>query len=360
MNSRKWLAGFFGLVLAGAVAVGGLIIGVDPFFHYHKPLAQLFYRLHVERYQNDGIVRNFDYDSIIVGASMVDTYKTSLMDSLFGGKSVKIPLSAGSFYETNNHLLRAYKTHDVKNVVRSLEFQMIIQEPDFLREDLGDITYPLYLYNDNPFDDVEYVLNKDVLFEEVMVMLKKYRDGEEGGITSFDRYANYMYYSSTEFSREACLEGRKSFKEPSKMAELSEDDRKLIWQNVTENLVSVAREHPETTFYYFIPPWSVVHWGDEYASGKLKRTLDAERIMVSMLLECDNIHLFSFNMWTDVTENLDLYKDPVHCTGSVHDEILQKMHDDDPAFRLTRENYEEFLNNEMEFYMNYDYNSIFT
>lgn len=359
MNSKKWLIGFFALIAAGMVAVAGLIIYVDPFFHYHKPWPQFFYKLNTERYQNDGIVRHFDYDAVLVGASMIDTYKVSQMNELFECNAIKIPFSAGSYYETNNHLAKAIRTHDVKTVIRSLEFQMIIQEVDMLRYDLGTISYPLYLYNDNPFDDVEYVFNKDVVFNNVMPILEDYKDGRKGGITSFDRYSNYMYYSSTEFSREACLEGRTSFSEPEDMRELTAEDRELVKANVAQNLIAVARDNPDTTFYYFIPPWSVAHWGEEYEDGKLMRTLEAEKLMVSMLVECENIQLFSFNMWTDVTENLDLYKDPVHCTESVHDEILRRMRENDPAYRLTKENYEEFLNREMEFYMNYDYNGIF-
>ena len=52
MNSKKWLIGFFALIAAGMVAVAGLIIYVDPFFHYHKPWPQFFYKLNTERYQN--------------------------------------------------------------------------------------------------------------------------------------------------------------------------------------------------------------------------------------------------------------------------------------------------------------------
>lgn len=359
MNSKKWLIGFFALILAGMAVVGGMVIYIDPFFHYHKPQPQFFYRLNKERYQNDGIVRNFDYDAVIVGSSMVDTYKTTLMDEIYDCRSIKIPFSAGSFYETNTHLVKALDTHDVKTVVRSLEFQMIIQEPDFLRYDLGNITYPLYLYNNNPFDDVEYIFNKDVIFDVISEMAEKFVKGEKGGMTPFDRYANYMYYSSTEFSKEACLEGRTSFGEPKKMREFTDEERKLVETNVAQNLVSVAQDNPDTTFYYFIPPWSTVHWGEEYEKGKLKRTLESEKLMVSMLVECENIHLFSFNMWTEITEHPELYKDPVHCTGEIHDEILAKMKANDPAYRLTKENYEEFLDREMEFYMNYDYNSIF-
>ena len=35
---QRWLAGFLGIVLAGFFAAGALVVWLDPFFQYHKPL----------------------------------------------------------------------------------------------------------------------------------------------------------------------------------------------------------------------------------------------------------------------------------------------------------------------------------
>ena len=77
---------------------GGL---VDPFFHYHKPLEQLAYPIDSERYQNDGISRNFTYDAVLTGTSMMENFKASRFDSLFGVASVKIPYAGGYYKEVD-------------------------------------------------------------------------------------------------------------------------------------------------------------------------------------------------------------------------------------------------------------------
>ena len=59
MGYGRWLWFTMGAVLAMLVMLGGLVVCVDPFFHYHKPLGQLAYPIDSERYQNDGISRNF-------------------------------------------------------------------------------------------------------------------------------------------------------------------------------------------------------------------------------------------------------------------------------------------------------------
>ena len=68
-KQKKWFLG----TLAGTVTVLILIllamVIVDPYFHYHAPLKGISYRLYSERYMNNGIAKNFEYDSTIFSSS---------------------------------------------------------------------------------------------------------------------------------------------------------------------------------------------------------------------------------------------------------------------------------------------------
>ena len=85
-----------------------ITIYIDPLFHYHKPLEKFNYPIVDERYQNDGIVRNFEYNSIITGTSMVENFMTSEADEIFGSRFIKIPFSGGRYKEINDCLKRGY------------------------------------------------------------------------------------------------------------------------------------------------------------------------------------------------------------------------------------------------------------
>lgn len=99
------------MVLACIVAI---TVYIDPFFHYHKPLEGYAYPLNnVQvpgsgdrtfglREQNDGIVRHFDYDSIICGTSMTENFKASQADAIFDADFVKVPLSGASYRESHD------------------------------------------------------------------------------------------------------------------------------------------------------------------------------------------------------------------------------------------------------------------
>ncbi|MCX4328758.1 MAG: hypothetical protein OSJ45_15990, partial [Lachnospiraceae bacterium] len=53
---------FFSII--AFIIFASVTIYIDPLFHYHKPLNKYKYPINNERYQNDGITRNFEYESI--------------------------------------------------------------------------------------------------------------------------------------------------------------------------------------------------------------------------------------------------------------------------------------------------------
>lgn len=95
---------------------------IDPFLHYHEPLSFLEYPLKDERYQNDGIARHYQYNSIITGTSMSQNFRCSEFDALWDAKSVKMAYSGASFHELNENLRRAFSHQpNIRYVVCSLD-----------------------------------------------------------------------------------------------------------------------------------------------------------------------------------------------------------------------------------------------
>ena len=128
MNSNK----FVKTVLVGTgtmlVLIGGMTAVIDPFFHYHKPLAQLEYPLERgrERYLNNGIIRNFDYDSAITGTSMMQNFKTSQFDKLFDAHSVKVTLTGDTYWAIDEEIRMIFQNKsDIKYIFRCLDYNKV-------------------------------------------------------------------------------------------------------------------------------------------------------------------------------------------------------------------------------------------
>ncbi len=356
MRSMKWwVLGYLILTLAGLVAIGSAVFDADPFFHFHSPdPSRYFYRLSNQRSQNNGILRHFAYDGIIAGTSMVENTRTSEAESLFGGSFVKVCSEGATFREISGSLSVALRSHpSLKKIIWGLDMDMLFDEPNRMRTDLG--TYPTYLYDENPLNDVEYLLNRDILFSWVLPM--KLEEKEEGfvpGMTSFDDYSSWMK-DGYPFGRKAVFAyGTPNL--PTEQASeilLTRAESERILANIRQNVTDLAKEYPQVTFYLFFTPYSALWWQAWSGNGELTKKVDAERIVIEEILTCENIRLFSFNCIFDLTTDLNNYKDMNHYGDWVNSMILRFMARGN--CHLTTENYEDYLMKELDFYQAYDY-----
>lgn len=346
--NKKWFVGIL-MLLVSCLMIGGLfVVVIDPFFHYHEPLSKLSYPLmrENERYQTDGILRNFDYDAIIIGTSMTECFKTSDMNYLFGVNAVKTPLVGCNFYEVNNNLKRAFAANpDIKMVIRSFEYQAIsLNKNDEF--DLYD--YAEYMTNDNPFDDAPYVFNKEVVGRAGQVLLHTLKGGEP---TSFDAYANWM--DSNYFGAEYVYLSYDHTKSDGEPRVMTEEERVMIRENLQQNVVELANQHPETDFYLYFPPYSIGYWDQVCNKNELEWHLEMEQIAMEEVLECPNIKLFSYSMREEWILNLDNYCDLEHYAEWINHGILEGMATGEG--QITQDNYREYIEREREFFGTFDY-----
>lgn len=363
MREKKWFFTFIILLLCLLLAVGGFVAYLDPFFHYGPPKKGLYYRLYDQRSQNDGITRNFDYDAIITGTSMAENFSASRFDALFGTQCIKVCYSGATYREIDDNLERAFESgHNIRYIFRPLDYSLLIKDKDEMRIDMGE--YPVWLTDKNPFNDVKYLLNKDVIVNYALPVALGAMTGKQEGHTSFDEYS----YTGDEnyYGKDAALQGKQSFEDPENIVEASEQDLEIVRENMEQNVVSLARQHPETTFIYFFPPYSMSYWGGIRSEGNLQRYLSCIREAADMCLECDNIHLYSFGLCGDITCDLDRYRDQAHYDPETNDEIMDEIasceYGDDARsdeIRITNENIDRFFERFSEYLEEYDYNGLF-
>lgn len=351
-KSKWYLAEFFVITVAVLLIVGKYVVEVDPFFHYHKPHTEkYFYNLDNQRSQNDGIIKRFDYNMLIIGSSMTENFKTTEVEKIWaaeGARAIKVPYSGGSYKEINDNVRIALEYNkNLHNIIRGLDMYRFMDDKDAMYE-LGE--YPTYLYDNSIWNDVEYIFNREVIFKRVYPMVS---ETEEVGMTSFDDYSNWMSYYN--FGLDGLLEryGAIPGQYPGSPVYLTEQERDRVLGNVRQNVTSLAEEYPKVNFYYFIPPNSAILWGAKVQSGSIYRDVEAERLIIEEILKHDNIRLYSFNNRTDITTNLNHYMDSDHYGEWINSLMLKWMHDG--KYRLTKENYEEYLAEELAFYTSYDY-----
>ncbi len=350
MKDKKFVVYTLSMLCVLLVLLGGLNVVIDPFFHYHKPQTGIAYILSSQRYQNDGIVRNFDYNAIITGTSMTENFKTSEFDSLFKCKSVKVPLEGSTLKETYNILDRAFKSNaDIKYVVRSLDNYALLSGAD----QVSDFEYPQYLYDDNIFNDVKYILNKTVLLNHTLKTLYNTFDGAD--MTTFDEYSNWSSWMA--YGKQPVMERFIRPEKIEKEAILDTASRERIIKNIESNVISLAKEHPNTEFYVFFPPYSIFNWDIWNQSGTLKYQIEVMEVVTEVMLEYENIHIYSFYDDIELICNLDNYKDNEHYGEWINSQILVAM--ENGSHKLEKDNYKEHFNYLLGIYSEYDYDKLY-
>lgn len=347
MEGKRWNL----IVVAGTMAILAMLAGatilVDPFLHYHGGQNFLAYPLKYERYQNDGIARHYEYDSIITGTSMCQNFKCSEFNELWGAVAIKITNSGASYHESCENIRRAFLHNaNVKNVLCSLDGNRL-NYPAFEDEYDG---YPQYLYDNNPFNDVNYLLNKEVALK-IIAVLNYTRSGQK--TTTMDEYGSWSQYKS--FGKESVLASFNLIEEREEEWKLTEEDIEQIQENVYQNFVKLAEQYPDTNFYLFFPPYSICYWEALVRTKQLNAQLEAQKMSVEMLLAADNVKVFDFSYRIDITENLNNYTDTLHYGEWINTKILQMMAEGEGL--LTRDNLEEYYNILREMYSTYDYSS---
>ncbi|MGI5977472.1 MAG: hypothetical protein ACOX68_07240 [Candidatus Limivicinus sp.] len=352
MKFRKWLIAFFALTLAALALLGSVTVIIDPFFHYHAPLEGLEYEIFEQRYQNHGILRHFDYDTVITGNSMCENFKSSQCDRLFGCRSVKVPFSGASSRELDLNLRDAFEARgDIRLVIMDVDCANILADKDYMYYEMKD--YPLFLYDKNPINDVKYLFNKSI-FKSSLNVLSYTRSGKKA--TSFDDYS-FWDTPAVSYGRDSVMAIYERPEERGTEFHMNAERHERLRASTEQNYLETIRANPDTEFYIFFPPYGILFWDKQLQNGTLELQLEAEKEFAEMLLEYENVHLFSFMDEFELVCDFDRYKDYIHYDSGVNEWIMDCLASGEHELRP--DNCQEYFDRVHEFYRNYDYDALF-
>lgn len=342
---KSWFITVVCVTVGIIIFISALNVIVDPYFHFHKPITK--YRLYEERYTNDGIARHFDYDTIIIGNSLAQNFKISQYDELFGTNSVKLPYSGAWYKELWESLDRALSYNsEAKEILIIMDLSDLYAHSNWTRYD----NMPEYLYDDKWFNDVNYVLNKTILYRGTCYNILYTLLGNES--TTFDDYSSWDRESGP---RQAC-ETLDHIEDNLYQRSFDDSNKGTIDENIGRNVLPVIEKHPEVCFKLVFPPNSIAKWAEYYQNNEVIWRIDGLGYALDTLLKYDNVDVYAFDDLFEVSTNLNLYSDTIHYDASVNalmlDEIAKNKH------RVDLGNKEQYIESIKNFYGNYDYQSL--
>lgn len=351
-NRKQWCLVtliFMTAVLAVLGFCSWLTYEIDPYFHFHAPRDGVSYVLNNERYQNNGILRNFDYELVITGSSMSSNFKASEAEQLFSQKAIKTSFRGASLKEVNDNMTAALGYNpELKTIIRPADGTQLLDPWDKMNYQL-----PEYLTDDSWLNDIYYLLNKDVFFENTLPVLKASR--KQLPPTAFDDYGNWMWEYEFQFNREAVLSHYVRPEQAEKSIPLTGEEFEQARENIFKNLVSIAKEHPEQEFYYFFPPYSLCYFDKLVRSGTWEREIELYRLATELMLTQPNIHLSAFFLEHELIENFNNYTDVHHYSEDINSQLLRWIREG--SHELTPETQQEYWDEVWAYYLNFDFDA---
>jgi hypothetical protein len=342
---KRFVFVFFSVLLLMLSAFIAVVYMVDPYCQYHKPWGNLPLHLNNGRYQNAGIARNMEYDTLILGTSVSANFLTYQFDELFGVDSQKLIVLGGYFSDFSAALDIAFESHQVKRVFWGIDSNILGRNETGKTEEL-----PEYLYNKNAFDDVHYLLNKEVFFSDITAVLRMHRTGEAGDAQS----GGFLWGEDLTWSKKQALS---CYHRPEEVLAVQPKDALLPMAK--ENLTLILHyvdAHSDTKFTFYLAPYSILFWDLTMRTGMLDATLEMQRFVLEELTSRPNVEVFYFMDQYDIMANLDNYGDHIHYSPQISNQLVEEMARSKP---ISKEEIGPRLQALRNFVVSYDFDSLF-
>lgn len=303
----------------------GIVYVVDPYYQYHLPLKGFqISETAGEEYQNPGLLKQLNYENVIVGSSMTENFKVSEVNEFLNTNSIKVSIGGSSTQNYLKELELAYRYNDIKSVIYGLDNYVFNTNYDDNFRKLRE-----YLLDENYFNDINYLLNKDVIFKDIRILFTQKLTN------SFKDYDNlYNWSLGATFGKEYALKDWDSLS--------SKQSNDLVWytKEHINKITSFVEKHSNTEFYIFYPPYSKLYW-ESFAlnDNNFNKLIESLIYSANELLKYPNVKLYYFQGNQEVIENLDNYKDFSHYHPDINTWMLKEMSKEESLYQLNKDNY---------------------
>lgn len=296
---------FLTLTACACIFIMALVIYVDPFFHYHSPLKGFPYLVDNQLSQNPGMAAHMEYDSVILGSSMTVNFQTAWFKELMDLQTIKLSYSGAFPRDQANIMDIIFKSPNNQGNKR---VKKVFLGVDVITYTGGveETKYPIpeYLYDDNPLNDIAYVLNKDVVLNYI---LRPIADPDPTDLSNV--YASW--WTEEYYSQEWVLH---NYTSPEQVKEEAQPEAYLAAAeaNLSANICPYIEANPDTQFVIFFPPYSILFWNDVLKENHLNATIEEYRYISNRLNTYDNVEIYFFPDQEEIICDLNNYADYSH------------------------------------------------
>ncbi|WP_457747075.1 hypothetical protein [Sulfurimonas sp.] len=320
MKAKKWIAyWFYTISILGIIGVFNYI--VDPYQQYRKSkLYDLAYKN--SRELNSGLAKNFNFDSIVLGSSMMENFKLNELKTILKfQKPIKLTMPGSSAYEQSIMLKTALKHQKINNILIGIDFLSYYGNTQRLK--YGETFFPFYLYDENILNDYKYLISSDTLLKSFEALFTNSKHQKE--YYEYDKMYEWHWKDDTKNIISA-IQNRWLHKE--NFDNKSPDNIKkldYLKRNFDVNLKPLIQKNKQIKFILLFPPYSVLAYKIYRQRGYLKDFIAFKTYIVKSLQNSKNVEIYDFQDATTITHNLGNYYDLYHFKKYVTTWMLEQI-----------------------------------
>lgn len=314
-NYLTLLLSVCGASVALAAAVNWV---VDPMHYYHPPWFDTGFS-DQQRFQNPGLARTADYDTVLIGTSHTEIFTTSDMDHYLGGRTINLSM-AGSLVAEQRMLL------DV--VLGAGKVKRVLWEINYPSFSLGDDisqpeSFPFYLYQTGIETPFRYLMSWATL-QESLLALTGQRTGELDQLHRWDL--------EFEFGEERVLDNwdymtarwNDELRRVWALYEVSETELAALVEN---EVIELAHRYPDIQFDLLFLPSSMLDYSKDFgvSASQFEKKMLLRRQLARQSAGIGNVRLWDFQQVEWMSRDFSHYKDLEHFDQQVAQAVLAGM-----------------------------------
>lgn len=283
------------------VALGAFVGIIDPYQQYHSRVDAYCGN---QRSEIGGVARNHDYDAIITGSSMSMNHYPEQVDSLWGWKTKNFSIMGATFDDYEKILPFVISQGKVKNIILNIDVFSFARERGAV---------PEYLYDDNIWNDYEYLYNYTSLESAINYIRNPLPEKD-------------IYHFSSPANRNALKEKYRLLSSGDSYEGEVYDFSRLC-ERFDESLLKIFKENNgNIKWWVYFPPYSIGEFMLLYKYGDLDSFMKFKKYAINSMLgfPCVKVYDFQVAPWIN---NLDEYMDVRHHSHKYNRNIIKSIYE---------------------------------
>ncbi len=325
MSPGAWWKSVVSVTFAVIVGIALLSYIVDP--HYRYRLPTWYQTVYYEAYATaPRLLRDMDYDVLMIGSSMCRNFYLNDIDAAMGGKSVKISASGATAWDLKKLFDTALeaKGPGLKKVIFCLDaYALNKTDPHWLEFE--------HMYDHDHARDYRYLFARKTLSS---IMYLRKRVTRPRGKRAIQADPNLMFsteYAGTRYSMEEVAGSARSYKF---MHHTMTPVREGWEETFRKTILEMTDANPDIEFIFMALPYHVYSHCLSADFGEADGLLKQRSAVLRELLKRKNVKIYDFQCAPEIICDGSLYTDVQHFSSALARRLLAAAAGDDSRYRI--------------------------